>query len=231
MVLKYILTSLFALSLIGIISSSDDPVSGSIRNLSAPSSGSALIAGNSLIFDASIGVFTSIFFWFLLVFIPERKKRKILRNNLDIRYRQFKEEINRILLSAIGASYEYDLPSRLCSHSEFRSFYNSNEKANWYAALNGLQSNENLMRDIVVEMDLLLDEVSHAINNVYISDDKVFAFFKNFSGNVYRLRNSSVYSDDNVKYIGQFIWSTLARWSIVDGQRKEDIIEKMINQI
>jgi hypothetical protein len=57
------------------------------------------------------------------------------------------------------------------------------------------------------------------------------AVFKNLSSHVCKLKSASVYSYDQVKYLGNFLWGILAQWSFIEGQREEDIIQEMINKV
>jgi hypothetical protein len=94
--------------------------------------------------------------------------------------------------------------------------------------MNGLQGNEDRMRELVLELELFADEVAYVLNNVNIQDAQVHRFFKTLKENIYRLNHSNVYTDDQVKYVGRFLWSVLARWSFVEGQSEKDIIQETI---
>ena len=83
----------------------------------------------------------------------------------------------------------------------------------------------------MLELELFAGEISYVLNNVSIQDPKVHSFFKRLNEHIYRLKNASVYSYDQVKYLGGFLWEIHTRWSIIDGQREEDVIQDMINTL
>ena len=87
------------------------------------------------------------------------------------------------------------------------------------------------MNDVLVELELLASEVSYVLSNVSIADDEVHGFFKRLSEQIYRLKSSSVFTHDKVKYLSNFLWGILARWSFIDGQRQNDVVQDMIDRI
>ncbi|AJY17754.1 hypothetical protein UA19_01195 [Burkholderia multivorans] len=87
------------------------------------------------------------------------------------------------------------------------------------------------MDDLLLEMEMLADEVRYVLNKINIDDDHVHASFKLLCTHILRLRRSGIYTHDQVKYVGQFIWGTLAQWSFVDGQLDVDPVQKLIDSI
>jgi hypothetical protein len=232
---KNLLTAVFLLlsllAVFGMFSGSNDPIVGFLRGTAFEPYLFALHNGNSIVFNLSVGYLVSVFFWVLVVYFPERSRRRILRDNLGRRYRQFREDTIQILLwSAIG-THDSQLPKELCDHRKFREFFDENEKKRWYSAMNGLQGDKARMDDLLLELELFANEVAYVLNNVSIQDPKVHSFFKRLQEHIYRLRNASVYSYDQVKYLGGFLWEIHARWSIIDGQRETDVIQDMIDTL
>lgn len=210
---------LAVLAIVGALSSGKEPV---FRMWHKP---------NALIFSLCVGYLVSFIFWLMVVFLPEHQRRRVLRENLSERYQLFRRDVVGILLNASIGPYSLDEAERLSDYEAFRNFFGANQKEMWYAALNGLQSNEYYLHELLVEIEMLSDEVAYVLNNVNINDSAVFEFFKNLSGHVYRLKNSPTFTDDQVKYLGSFVWGILAQWSFIDGRLQEDIIQKMISQI
>ena len=215
----------------GTFSGSTEPVVGFLRGTSIEPYLLALHNGNSIVFNLSVGYLVSLFFWLLVVYLPERSRRLILRDNLSRRYQDFRESTIQILLWASIGTHDSELPKELCDHRKFREFFDENGKEHWYAALNGLQGNQDRVDELLLELELFASEVSYVLNNVNIQDPKVHSFFKRLSENIYRLKNSTVYSYDQVKYLGNFLWGIHARWSLIDGQLEDDIIQEMINAL
>jgi hypothetical protein len=212
-------------------SGSTEPVASYLRGTRVERYLLAWHSGNSIVFNLAIGYIVSVFFWLLVVYMPERHRRALLRDNLQRRYRGFREGTIGILLSACCGSYNSDLPEQLCDYQKFKAFFNENQKERWYAALNGLEDRKDLLSDLVMELQLFSDEVAYVLDHVNIDDPTVHSFFKRLNEHIYRLKNASVYSYDSVKYVTNFMWEIHARWSIVEGQLESDVIEDMIEAI
>lgn len=229
--MKAVLLLLTLAAVFGMFSGSNEQIVEFLRGTSIEPYVFALHNGNSIVFNLSIGYLVSMFFWLLVVYFPERSRRLILRDNLSRRYQDFREDTIQILLWASIGPHDSQLPKELCDHRKFREFFDESNKAHWYAALNGLQGNKDRIDDLLLELELFAGEVSYVLNNVHIQDPKVHSFFKRLSENIYRLKNSSVYSYDQVKYLGGFLWGIHARWNIIDGQREDDAIQDMIDAL
>ncbi|WP_156545586.1 hypothetical protein [Cupriavidus sp. D384] len=119
----------------------------------------------------------------------------------------------------------------LTDHRKFREFFDTDSEGRWYDALNGLQGEPERMADLLLEMEMLADEVRYVLNKVDIDDASVHSAFKNLCAHILRLRSHGVYSHDQTKYVGQFVWAMLAQWSFIDGQLEKDPIQKLIDSI
>lgn len=229
--MKYalLLTAVFAM--FGLFSGSNEQVIPLLQGTPVEPYLLALHNGNSIVFNMSVGFLASTFFWLIVVYYPERKRRTLLRDNLSRQYQSFKESTIQVLLWSAVGTHDSELPNKLCDHLKFKEFFNKNNKENWYAALNDLQSNQARMHDILFELEMLASEISYVLNNVNVQNDRVHSFFKALNENIYRLKASSVYSYDQVKYVGNFLWAIHARWSIIDGQRNDDVIQNMIDSL
>ncbi len=212
----------------GMFAGGNEPVIGALRGSPIEPLLRALHNGNAIVFNLSVGFLVSMFFWLLVVYLPERRRKCLLRDNLSRRYQDFREDTIQILLWAAIGTHDSTLPKELCNHRKFREFFDENKKERWYAALNGLQGSKDRIDDLLLELELFSAEVAYVLNSVSIQDPKLHSFFKRLNEHIYRLKNASVYSDDQVKYLGGFLWEVHARWSIIDGQRENDVIEDMI---
>jgi hypothetical protein len=215
----------------GMFAGSNEPVVGMLRGSFLEPHLHALHNGNSITFNLSVGYLVSMFVWLLVVHFPERARRRIFRDNLSRRYQDFREDTIQILLWAAIGTHDSALPKELCDHRKFKEFFDENKKERWYAALNGLQGDKERIDDLLLELELFAGEVAYVLNNVSIQDAEVHSFFKRLNEHIYRLKNASVYSYDHVKYLGGFLWEIHARWSIIDGQRNEDVIQDMIDTL
>ncbi|MHB1145899.1 MAG: hypothetical protein ACYCZS_13475 [Thiobacillus sp.] len=229
--MKTALLMLTLVAIFGMFSGSNEPIVEFLRGTSIEPHLRALHNDNSIVFNLSVGYLVSMFFWLLVVYFPERNRKLVLRNNLSRRYQDFRESTIQILLWASIGAHDSQLPKELCDHRKFSAFFDENSKEHWYAALNGLQENKERIDELLLELELFACEVSYVLNNVNIQDPKVHSFFKRLSENIYRLKNSTVYSYDQVKYLGNFLWGVHARWNIIDGQREDDVIQDMIDAL
>ena len=189
---------------------------------------------NPIIFNISINFVASVVLWLLVAWLPERRRRRILSANLRNHYVLFREEIAHILLRAAAQgshAIDIELPKKLSDPAAFREYFSVKQNQNWYDALNGLQSHPEVLQDLLLEIDLFANEVASVVAKVEFDDSEPLAFFKRLTHHVKRLNNASVYSYDQVKYLGNFVWEVMALWSIIDGQRKEDIVDTMISRI
>ena len=228
---KVLFLVLVPLAVFGMFSGSTEPVVKFLRGTSVEPFLLALHNGNSIVFNLSVGYLVSLFFWFLVVYFPDRNRRIILRDNLSRRYRDFRESTIQILLSASIGTHDSQLPKELCDHRKFREFFDENNRGNWYAALNGLQGTKERVDELLLELELFAGEVSYTLNNVNIQDPKVHSFLKRLSENINRLKNSPFYSYDQIKSLGNLMWTVHARSSIINGQIENDVIQDMIDAL
>lgn len=225
------LPALAALSLLAMFVSSGEPVPSMLRGGAVETLLLSLGWPNTIVFGLSTGYLVAFIFWLLVVYSPERRRRNMLRANLSRRYQYFKEEVIQCLLWAAVGTHDSELPRQLSDHKAFKEYFSSDKKAQWYAALNGLQSNDLRMHEITLAMDLFARDVAYFLDHVPIDDDGAHALLKQLNENVYRLQHSQYDRYDQVKSLGGFLWSVLARWSFIDGQLDADPIQSAIDRI
>lgn len=219
------------MAILGMFATSGEKLLPALRGTFVEAPLIALTYPNSILFNLCIGYLVSLFFWVLVVDWPERKRRAILQSNLHRRYQSFKEEIIQSLLWASIGMHDSRKPRELLSYLKFKEFFSQNKSEHWYAALNGIQGSEERMREITLAMQMLADEVNYVLNNVTIDDDAAHTLLKNLNENIYRLQHSGADLYDQVKHVGRFLWSILARWSAIDGQLEEDVIQNVIDKL
>lgn len=213
------------------LKTSDEPVPAVLKNTWIEAWLQRLSTGNLILFDLSVGFLVSVLFYLLVVWFPDRRKKNLIKRNLAEQYQSFKEDTIRILLASCQGGYQAGLPERLSEQNEFRRYFTeavSDSQERWHAVLNGL--NDRLLKDLLVEFEILLNEVTYVLNNVNIEDPNVFSFFKRLSQVVYKLKNTTLEYDD-VKTLSGFLWELLAGWDVIDGYRKHDIVGLMIEEI
>jgi hypothetical protein len=215
-----------------IFKTSSDPVLSIFVNTPVQNIFCQFLTGNIIIFDLSTGFLISMIFYLLVVWFPDRQKKIIIKHNFEEQYRFFKEDTINILLNVcVAGRYDAKSPTNLLDQDEFRKYFKENisESQNrWDTVFNGLDGY--WIKEILVELEILLNEVTFVLSNVYIDDPNVFSFLKRLSQSVYKLKNSSLEYDDRKK-LTAFLWQLLAGWSVIDGYREEDIVKVMIEKI
>jgi hypothetical protein len=186
---------------------------------------------NVIAFNLAVGYLVSAFFWVLVVYLPERSRRNVLRLNFGRSYQQFKEATTRILLWASIGAHDSELTEELCDPVKFKAFFGANKSEHWYAALNGLEGEPARMSELILELEIFADEVGYVLNAVAIQDANVHRILKSLKEHVYRLNHSTVYTGDQVKYVGQFLWEVLAHWDFIEGYRERDYIQDAIDSL
>lgn len=184
-----LLVGLSAVATYGTIAGSREPIIEVLQDTWLAIILTEVHIGNQIVFTLSSGILVSIFFWFLIVAVPQTKRRRILKSNFQQHYLYFKEDVIRILLSASNEPYNQGDEEALKDVVAFRQYYQDDEKRRWYALLNGLERNPEKIDDLLVEMELLREEVGYLLHSMEIKNERVHAFFKRLSAHLYKLRN------------------------------------------
>jgi hypothetical protein len=132
-------------------------------------------AGNSITFDLSSGFIISVIFYWMVVWIPDQQRRGLIKQNLREQYRLFREDSIGIFLDATGTGYEADLPKQLSDQGQFRKYFKeaaTDSQTRWDCVLNRLGCDERLLRELLVEMEILMNEVGYVLNNVNIDGSR-----------------------------------------------------------
>lgn len=229
--LNRFLALLAAIAVVVMFASSGEPLVPFFRGTVLGTFMESLGHPNSIAFNLAVGYLVSTFFWILVVYLPDRSRRNLLRGNLRRSYQQFKEAVIQILLWSSIGTHDSELPRDLCDQKKFKSFFHANKQEHWYAALNGLQESPDRMHELVLELEIFADEVGYVLSTVDIQDAGVHQFFKLLKQHIYRLNHSNIYTYDQAKYVGQFLWEVLALWSPVEGYKEKDIIQETIDRL
>ena len=187
--------------------------------------------GNEIISNISLSFIVSVIFYLLVVWLPAKRKRNLIKYNYKKQYSAFKKGMIIVFLSACNQSYNSKLLNKLNIQSEFKRYFEeqvSQSQNRWHVVINGLE--EQHLKDILMELELFVNETDYVLNNIEFKDKKVFEFLNELKRTVYRLKNSTLEYKD-VKMISQFIWQIFTGWSWSDGYPESDIIQDMINEI
>lgn len=189
-----------------------------------------------------IGGLISFLFYFLVVHIPERKKRRITKVNLKQQYANVKEAILHEIVSASRKGGRTDLViegkytvKRLLTTDGFREAFERGKQGDeGFYAFRNYMSNGDVpeYREIIVNLKVLSKQIDYVLHNYPIKDEKIFNFFKWLEGFLIRLENRSTgYHQDEERLLSSFIWPVFSGYSIIEGDLGYDFIEKMIEEI
>lgn len=183
---------------------------------------------NTIAFNLCVGFLISVFFWWLVVYLPERQRRELLRTSLARRYADFRHNTIQICSWAAKLGLTTQEIEDLMDKTKFREYFKDDDR--WYDVVNGLQDEKAYITCMHVEMELFAQELTYTLNNVVVQDDKVHSLFKNLAEQIYRMKYDPNYTSDPAKYISQFLWAMHANWSVIEGYMPNDPIELRIKQ-
>lgn len=223
-----LLSALAVVAFVGMFAFSGEPVVSFLERTSAEPVLIALGMPNTIAFNLCGGYLITVLFWWLVVFLPDRQRRRVLRRNLNWQYAEFRRRAIQTCVWAAGLSLNTAQVEELTDPVEFKKFFGGNR---WYDVANGLQGSELRLHELQTEMEVFAQEVSYTLNNVMIQDDDVHRLLKTLNEQIFRLRHDAKFSGDSVKYVCQFLWSVLANWSFVTGYTADDPIKKRIDEL
>jgi hypothetical protein len=81
-----------------------------------------------------------------------------------------------------------------------------------------------------MNMEIFRDEIAFILNNTDIPRDEPFQFLKRLSTVIYSKKGVTL-DYNELKSFGRFLWEIFSGWDWISGYRKEDIIQRMIDDI
>lgn len=189
------------------------------------------IGYGSMINSLSVGFVVSSIFYFLVVYMPEYKRRKMLHESLKSQYLQFKIScINTFLI--ISNSQEHSDKEELLNLTEFRRYFkkeNKNGENRWGAVANSLQDSEYYLKEVIYYLQMLNEEIRYTRNSINLNDPEVFEFLNRLSQLIARMESTEREYDD-IKSLCGFLWSIFTGWDWAKGYSESDIIKDIIGR-
>ena len=146
----------------------------------------------NVLHTVSMGFVVSTLFYFIVVWVPGCRQKRRLRRHLQKQYDAFRLEcIHHFLIANVSSQQHY--PTRqekeeLLQKKEFYRFFrtvklNEDGKTRWDVVLDNLHDDETsgLLKDILLELDILRENIIYVLNHVDIHNDEVFEFLQQFS--------------------------------------------------
>lgn len=184
------------------------------------------------------GGLVSFFFYWLVVYEPERRKRHIIKRNLSKMYLRIKEDIlyNVVFASKKGGRFDLDaspeIIKSLLTVEGFKAAFSGGREADegFYAFENQMSYDTPEFRDIVLNLEILAKQIEFILHNYTMDDEHLFDFFKRLELMLLRLRHSSPGYDESKPLCG-FIYQIFSGWSPIDGYLGYAVVDKMIEDI
>ncbi|RUO97683.1 hypothetical protein [Hyphomicrobium sp.] len=184
------------------------------------------------------GGLVSFFFYWLVVYVPEMRRKKIIKTNLLRMYRDVKWDIilNVVHASQKGGrndlSSDVDTIDRLMKTAAFRAAFRDGAEAHegFYAFENQMSDRTPEFDAIVANLRLLARQIEFMLQTYTIEDQELFDAFKRLEGLLMTLERSGP-GYDEAKGLCRFIYDIFAGWSFITGDTGDDLIEKRIQEI
>jgi hypothetical protein len=185
-----------------------------------------------------VGGLVSFLFYFLVVFVPEWKKRRVIKSNLKAVYADIKRDILLQIIFASRKGGRTDLSAdsetvnRLLTIDGFKSAFQKGREADegFYAFQNYMSDDVPEYREILLSLHVLSRQIDFVLHNYPILDSRIFSFFKRLEMLLVRLEKLGPGYEEE-KQLSKFIWEIFAGFNIIKGNVGYDIIEKMIDDI
>ncbi|EKO3618609.1 MULTISPECIES: hypothetical protein [Vibrio] len=187
--------------------------------------------GNDIVFNLSCGMLISIWFYFLVVWLPEKKKKKRVKSHFISQYTEFKRQLIMHIVGACREPYKADLLRNLMEPQAFKEYFNEKltaDQERWHVFLNNLD--KALLADILNEFEAFKEATSYLLSNVQVDDDEVFSFLHRINTISITLKGVSV-ENDSLKQLSRLLWEILAGFSWIDGYRDYDYFDSMFHKI
>lgn len=190
-------------------------------------------AWEKIAYDLGIGSIVSLFFYWLVVRLPENAKRRRIRKSFIRHFREFKEDSIATMLMVTDGTFEWGFHRELVDQKKFRDYFKQQVapgQDRWDSLHNKMTDYH--LDELLTHLEILRDEILFAMTAVEIDDEKVLEFLKRLSATIVRMRNTKTTREyDSMKIFGNFMWEVFAGWSVVTGYQERDFFQDMVHAI
>lgn len=184
------------------------------------------------------GGLVSFFFYWLVVYLPERRKRRVIKKALARMYRDIKQDLLYQVVFASQKGGRHDLQAdqstidRLMTPAGFIAAFEGGRESDegYYAFQNQMSDDTPEYRQIILNLEMLAKQIEFVLHNYTIDDETLFGFFKRLELMLLSLQRSEPGYDES-KPLCRFVYEMFSGWDFVQGDRGFDPIEKMIADI
>jgi hypothetical protein len=179
-------------------------------------------------YDLGIGSVVSLFFYILIVRIPEHQRRRRLKRSFLKHYEMFKKDCIAVMLGVANGSYKWGEQDALADQRRFYEYFKEpvgDGQDRWDRFMNRLD--ERSVEELVKSVKIFRDEILFMLNNVDIENEEAFEFLKRMSMIIVERRAEKMDYDGRDRFC-RFLWEVFSGWSFVSGLRETDIVKDMV---
>lgn len=185
----------------------------------------------TLIENLLIGLLSSYYFYIMVVFIPEYRRVKIIRNNFNYQINLFKDEVLAKFIACIEGAANTERINELKNLKNFREYFKTDfveGQTRWQKVLTDIDNNQELLNDLLVDLEFLKEECQYVLGKIQINSEWSYGFMKRLSNFIYALK-----TDENVTAtdVSNFFWPLFSGWSNVSGYSDVDLLSKMAHKL
>jgi hypothetical protein len=188
-------------------------------------------AWEKIAYDLGIGSIVSLFFYWLVVRLPENAKRRRLRTSFAEHFREFKQDAIASMLMVTDETFEWGFQRELVDQKKFRDYFQEKvtpSQDRWDAFHNKMT--DFYLDELLTHLEILRGEILFVMSAIEIDDKRVLEFLKRLSATIIKMRKTTR-NYDSMKGFGNFMWEVFAGWNMVTGYQERDFFEDMIQAI
>lgn len=175
-----------------------------------------------------MGYLVTAFFWWMVVYRPDQRRRANLKRNFQAFYSGWKDDVLGLLLCA--GNFHAPDTTNLLDHEQFSQFFHRTG-CRWDAVLNGMEDDPDMLAALGNKIDTLHTEVQHVLSAIPLEDAQSHAVLRRLLRQMSRLRADPVYIHAPTMGYGKFFYERFAFWSMMDGQSTEDYVQSFVDSL
>ena len=180
----------------------------------------------------------SFVFYFLLVHVPENRRRRMLKRNALSVYRTVKRDVLRSVLAASVAGGRTDLGQdedsldTLLKPANFRATFEGGQNGDegFYAFENQMSSETPEFVEIVYQLRILSHHLNFLMHNFPFKDEDLFGYITRLEQLLLRIQTSGAGYDES-KPLCRYIYQVYAGWDWISGYVGYDRVEKTLFEL
>lgn len=192
----------------------------------------------SILLNLLSGGLISFLFYFLVVVLPERRKKEMIKRNLKKVYIGIKEDLLWQIIFASQKGGRRDLVAssetieRLLDIEGFRNAFQGGREGDegWYAFCNHMSEDNSELEAILLTLRILRKQIEYILYNFEIDDSDSFDAMKRIESYLVHLETTKAGYDEPKALCG-FLYSLFSGWNIIEGYRDYDHIQKTIEEL